>query len=381
MTTHIYFDGLFLTGHLRNTGKGRYLNNLLIQIEKLTRDTSKFTTVILLPPGLSGGAFGLDIRDGFDVLSTRVMNFRRAWRRGLSTAYARAKGLGILFVPESVPILAKPKKLVVNLHDVSVNLFPRQFRTIHGRAERFASWSNMRRADLIFTDSEHSRTDMISGFGVPADRIVVTHLGVDPTSFKPGGLSVAERQVLSSRYGVKREYVLYVGAIEERKNLMRLVRSFYTLCVRFKGFPYQLVLAGRPGVGYEEISSLCAEGGNSGSVVLTGGVPECDLITLYQGAACLVLPSFYEGFGLPLVEAMACGTPVLTSNRSCLPEIGGEAALYFDPESDEEICAALERLLSDSTLRQDMSRRGVARASNFTWESCAKLTLEALDRL
>ncbi len=382
MAQRVYIEGLFLTEPFRRTGKGRYLANLLKHIEILTRDSGQLTIHVLLPPNTGGDACGLISRSGFEIVHTQAMRFRRVWRRGLSTVIAKAMEFEAFFVPESVPILAKPRRLAVNLHDIGVNMFPRDFRTASGLLERWANWSNMRNADLIFTDSEYSKNDMISSWNVPAERIVVTYLGVDLDSFRAQRLLPREKETLANRYGLTRDYILYVGAIVRKKNLARLIRSYRLVMSRQKDFDFQLVLCGwRWRKGYAEISELCEDPSAGDGIVLTGSVPDHDLALLYRGAACLVMPSFYEGFGLPVVEAMASGVPVMSSNRSCLPEIGGDAALYFDPESVEEMSAVMERMLNDSTLRKELAARGVERARQFSWENCARTTLRTLKEL
>lgn len=382
MTRRVYIEGLFLTEPFQSTGKGRYLTNLLKQVEKLTRDSDQLAIRILLPPNTSAEACGLTHRSGFEVVHARAMHFHRAWRRGLSTVIAKAMGFEAFFVPESVPILAKPRKLAVNLHDIGVNMFPRNFRTASGLVERWANWSNMRNADLIFTDSEYSKNDMVSAWNVPAERIIVTYLGVDLDSFQSRRLLPGEKETLAKRYRLNRDYILCVGAVVRKKNLARLIRSYRLVKSRLKDCDFQLVLCGRQWPkGYAEISMLCEDPDVKDGIVLTGCVPNHDLALLYRGATCLAMPSLYEGFGLPLVEAMASGVPVMSSNRSCLPEVGGDAALYFDPESVEEMSTVMERILTDSTLRKDLVARGVKRARQFSWENCARTTLKALKEL
>ena len=381
MARSVTFDGLFLTGPLRNTGKGRYLANLLSQIEKLTRESGQLISRILVPPNTSGEACGLAPRKGFELIHTRPMLLRRIWRRGLSTIVAKAMGFEVFFVAEAVPILAKPRRLVATLHDVEANLFAHEFRSARNRIERWATVSHARRADLIFTSSEYSKNAIVSLWNVPPDRIVVAYLGVDLGHFKSDRLPPSERGVLAARYGLNHEYILYVGAVERKKNLARLIRAHRCLRQRRKDFDFDLVLCGRPGEGYLEIAKLCEEARPRDRPIFAGCVPDHDLTLLYRGATCLAMPSFHEGFCLPVVEAMACGIPVISSNRSCLPEIGGGAALYFDPESEEEMGAVLETILSNSALRQELSRHGIERAANFSWEACAKTTLAALKQL
>jgi len=173
--------------------------------------------------------------------------------------------------------------------------------------------------------------------------------------------------------GIRRPYLLSVGRLNPRKNLAALLRAFAELKSR-RGLPHTLVIAGRKDYGTETIYRQ-ARGAGPGDVVLTGYVPEAYLPALYRGADIFIYPSVFEGVGLPVLEAMASGVPVITSNTTSLPEIAGGAALIIDPENESEISAAIERFLDDPAFKADAVRRGLARAAEFSWDETAKKTL------
>jgi glycosyltransferase involved in cell wall biosynthesis len=382
MAATIWVDGLFLTRHFAGTGKNRYLANLLLEMEKLTRVRETPTIRILLPSKEEIARSGLPGRRGFELVKCSPMRFRRVWRRGGSVPAASLfLRNDTLFLPEPSLILTKPKSLAVTIHDVYVLLRPQEFRSARGLLERLATSSALRHADLILTVSEHSKEDICRFFRVPEEKIVVAHLGLDSNRFRAAPVAPREREEVLKRYDIVEPYLLYVGAIEQKKNLARLANAYDLMRRRHKNFRLQLVLCGRPGQGYQELLKLFRRPDLPGLVTLTGFVPDDDLAVIYRGAFGFCMPSLYEGFGLPLLEALASGIPSMSSNTSSLPEIGGDAAIYFNPLSEEEMAAALERLVGDSELRETLSGRGVERAKSFTWESCARTTLTALERL
>ncbi len=230
-------------------------------------------------------------------------------------------------------------------------------------------------ADLVLADSAHTQRDVIELLGVPAERTRVVYAGLEP-SFRPVPDGPA-RQAALARYGIEPPYVLGVGTLQPRKNFARLIAAFRLARERHQ-LPHRLVIAGGRGWLYDDILVAAREAGDA--VLLAGYVDDSDLPALYSAADLFAFPSLYEGFGIPLLEAMGCGTPVLTAQASSLPEVAGDAALLVEPTDIEAIAAGLWRLLSDEALRQQLLRRGQERIQRYTWAAAARELLAAYDQ-
>jgi glycosyltransferase involved in cell wall biosynthesis len=234
-----------------------------------------------------------------------------------------------------------------------------------------------RRADHVLTISEHTKRDAIRHLGLPEARVTATPLAADE-SLAP--IECVERiDALRERYALPPRYLLHVGTIEPRKNLRRLVEAFGHATRSHRDVA--LVLAGAPGWGDVGLEEAIAAQGLDGRVRLLGFVAEGDLPALYTGAQALVYPSLYEGFGLPPLEAMQCGCPVVTSNVSSLPEVVGDAGLQVEPTSVAELAQAIERVLDDSALRQRLRQAGLERAKLFTWRRTAEVTADVYEQV
>lgn len=381
MSRTIFLDGYMLGKPFSGTGINRYLTNLLREIEKLTADQKDLRFQIFVPSAHRFESNGWAHKPSLAVTSRSLMRFHRAWKYGLVNSLTLQMRSGTLFEPIPVSIYVKPGRLAVTVHDIIPLLFPEQYHSPTGRVFLHTYTSSMRKADLILTDSEHSKADMVSRFGVPAEKIVVAYLGFDSDLFQPGPADTPEDRKILSRHGIRGPYLLHAGRGDPRKNLVRLVQAYDALLSRRRDLDFQLVLGGSLGWGYQPLLRSLQKPSLQGQVILTGPLSDPQLAVLYRGAAGFAMPSLYEGFGLPALEAMASGTPLMSSDRSSLPEVAGEAALYFNPESVEEMSAAMERLLTDSALRETLVKKGLQRASQFSWQQCAHTTLAALRSL
>lgn len=284
----------------------------------------------------------------------------------------------LLFVPAHVmPLWTRPP-CVVTVHDLGYLVHPEA----HGRAQRaYLDWSTRRHVRLaahLVADSQHTRDDLVTRYGARVERVTVVPLGVDPALAPP---EPAEIAALRSWLGLPAEarFFLHVGTRQPRKNLPRLLEAFAAVAGRRPEL--RLVLAGGAGRGAEELDGRVAALGLEGRVLMPGYVPRERMAGLYGGALALVFPSLYEGFGLPAVEAMACGTPTALATGSSLPEVGGDAALYFRPEEVPAIAGVLARLAEDEGLRARLSARGRERAARFSWDRSAQGVRRVLERV
>jgi alpha-1,3-rhamnosyl/mannosyltransferase len=298
------------------------------------------------------------------------------WEQTVLRRMVSRSGVDVLFSPANVAPLYPPASSVVTIHDLSFLLFPQYFSRSFGAYYRSVIPRIVDQATSIITDSESSKEDLAAYLGVAPEKVRAIPLGVSPEFRKR--IKKANLEAIRLRLGLPRNFFLSVSSLEPRKNLGMLVRAYGLLPAGIKN-EYKLVLVGAGNRIFAE-PSFSAELKRlpAGSVVTPGYIPESDLPAVYRLSTALVFPSLYEGFGLPVLEAMAAATPVITSNRSSLPEVAGPAAAFVDPESAEEIAAAMALMAEDSGTRNLLIERGKKRAALFSWEKTAKETLEVL---
>ncbi len=230
------------------------------------------------------------------------------------------------------------------------------------------------RANHIVTVSAFSKKEIVKYLNVPENKITVIPNAVDHTVYHTG-YSKKQRNKVRKKYGIRAEYILYLGTIEPRKNLERLIGAYERLCLKRKQVP-QLVLAGKKGWLCEGIYEKARKSACRNSILFTGYVSQKDSPLLMSGAKIFVFPSLYEGFGMPVLEAMACAAPVITSDRASLPEVVGEAGLLADPENEKELCGAMCRLLEDDAYRERLRMLGPERAKKYTWAKSAAMLMD-----
>jgi len=255
------------------------------------------------------------------------------------------------------------------------------FPDLHTRSKRlffpFAIRSSVRRADALIAISESTRQDSIRLLGVSPQKIFTTQLGITD-EFRV----VKDNELLASvreKYDLPEEFVLYVGLVEPRKNIPFLIRAYKSLAD--EGIKHNLVIVGRIGWMYQEVFKQIEELGLEGRVQFTGYLPQDDLPMVYNLASLFVYPTKYEGFGLPALEAMACGTPVVTTAISSLPEIVGDAGMLIPPGDEQALASAMAEVLHDSTLFNQLRTRGLQRSEHFTWERTAQQTLKVYQQV
>lgn len=267
--------------------------------------------------------------------------------------------------------------VVVSVHDLALVRFP-ELGSVHLRGVPARTRRAVAGARLVLGSSEATRRDLIELLQVPAERIRVVYLGCDAV-FRPLPGDSARLHV-RERYALDAPYLLHVGTLEPRKNLACLIGAYARLRAA-RGDAPLLLLVGERGWQYEALFRRVEALALREHVRFAERVPTADLPALYGAATAFVYPSLYEGFGLPPLEAMACGTPVVCSNTAALPEVTGDAALLVDPHDESALAAAMQRVLDDAALRSSLRDRGLERARLFSWERCARETLAAYDEI
>jgi glycosyltransferase involved in cell wall biosynthesis len=294
------------------------------------------------------------------------------------SAELRRRPVDLLHVQYTGPPLA-PCAVVATIHDLSFEHLPETFKRRSRAQLRLTVRRTARMARAVIAPSEYSRRDLIETYELPPERVVVTPLAASP-HLAPV-TDEGERRRVRELYGISGDYILAVGAIQPRKNLVRLIEAYADLRgARPQAKLPQLVLVGRRGWLYGETMSAVNLHSNNGDIRFTGYVSEGDLQALYTDALCFVYPSYFEGFGLPVLEAMSCGAPVIAGNRTSLPEVVGDAGVLVDPFDSSALSSAIGRLVDDVSLRRTLRARGLERAREFSWRETARRTLEVYER-
>ncbi len=362
----IGIDGRYIADHF--PGIGRYVYNLVKALSRVAPDDE---LMVATHPGLPNSRYDLkelaaasNIR--LEVLEARARSATEQVRWPLA---ARRWSLDVLHSPYFYKPLVLPCPSLVTIYDLIPLMFPQGFTAWQRLSFRLTVWLALRTSGAVAAISGATRDDLRKHFDLQSDRIRVTPLAAD-AAFCPR--PTTEVAAVREHYRLPENYLLYFGINKPHKNLQRLVEAY----ARLVSAP-PLVLAGREDPRYPQARTQAEALGLGRRVFFPGEIAEAELPALYSGAVLFVFPSLYEGFGLPALEAMACGTPVVCSNSSSLPEVVGDAAVTFDPLSVDDMADAIGRVLADADLRVELRERGRAQATHFTWERTAQETLKA----
>ncbi len=361
-----------------HTGSGQYLAELARRLPRLRPD---WEFRWYAPAGLRVPEVGLPQPLGVPVGALPGHWGKLYFEQIAFPAQARRDGCDAVFVPYFGPPSRFQERAVVTVHDTIPLLLPAYRRGPLARAYGDLVRANAGKCRLLLADSMWTKRDAIQLIGAAPDRVAVVPLGVSETMAPVCDQDTLER--VRTRYHLPPKYLLYLGSFDRRKRVEVLLAAHAELLGRLSGEAPDLVLAGKiPECGTAallDVRRAVQQAGRSERVHLIGAPAEEDKAALYSGAAAFVFPSEYEGFGLPPLEAMACGTPVVAANASSVPEVCGDAALQVRPGDPAALADALEALLHDADLRARLIERGLAQAASFTWESTARMTLEALE--
>ena len=349
----------------KRSGVENYTLNLLRELLKV--DQNNFYRLYVQPQASS---FFSSLESRASNFELRTISWPRLWTQAGLALECLLNPPDLLFVPaHTIPLIRRPGlKTVVTIHDVGFQEFLEQYqsrwwRLYGGRISNFAA----RTATHVIAVSQSTKRDLIEKLGVASEKITVVHEGVDHSRFAPNPKT-------------DDDYLLFVGTVQPRKNLVRLIEAFSILNSQFSTL--NLVIAGKEGWLTEEIYAAPKKFGVEDKVKFLGYVPTDEIVSLMRGARALVFPSLYEGFGLPVLEALVCGCPVVTSNVSSLPEVAGEAGILVDPYDTEEIARGIKKVLELSEEeRQDLIREGLKQAQKFSWEKAARETREVFERI
>ncbi|MGH2592133.1 MAG: glycosyltransferase family 4 protein [Anaerolineae bacterium] len=338
-------------------------------------------------------------------VENKTIPFRRLWTHIRLSLEVTRRPPDVLFVPSHVLPVLHPRRSVVTVHDLGYLHFPDAYPTTQRLYLDASTRWNARASARVIADSQATKDDLTRRYHTPADKIVVAYPGLDPAIRRVQ--DPQHIQAVKARHGIKGEYLLYLGTLQPRKNLSRLIEAFgkssddsLALVAQRSGVsrrqqaatdstgalrrvatthPLKLVIVGKKGWLYADLFRQVAQLGLADRVMFPGYLSDADKAALISGATALVFPSLYEGFGFPVIEAMACGTPVICSSTSSMPEAAGDAALLVDPLDTNAIATAIDRILSDIDLRRDLAERGVTQAAKFTWQACARTVLNVLE--
>jgi glycosyltransferase involved in cell wall biosynthesis len=263
-------------------------------------------------------------------------------------------------------------KTIATIHDMSYMLYPETLSKANYAILRKNLVRSGNDADIIVTVSDNGKKEIAEHLNISPDKIYVVYNAVDHTLFFPRKHEEAKK-LLHVKYNISGDYLLYLGTLEPRKNIISLIKAYRIFSNRNKDV--KLVIAGQKGWKYDEIYNAVNELSLMDRVIFTGYLKDEDIPALYSAAEAFIFPSLYEGFGIPPLEAMACGIPVITSNTSSLPEVMGDAGILTDPRSIEGLAYEMDRLVNDDCLKKDLSKKGIIRAGKFSWQDSAERVL------
>lgn len=377
----VAFDASPLKPEYNHHGIQVYTRNLLKALHRVAGSCG-MEIRSFLPSSEDSTTNGFTEELSFRPRKSSLMQFDRLWRYGGATAVAFLDGADILLNPHgaSLPINTL-LPTVTTIHDLTpmvMPCFPRRTAFFL----KFLLARSAKSSAAIITVSENSLQDLIRICGVPESKVNVVYEGYDQDLFNCDQPDAVLFQQLRFRLGITKPYILHHGAIQPRKNLVRLIAAYRQIFAGNPRLDFDLVLAGSLAWQHEEtVHAAHNDNASKGKVILTGALNDRDLSLLVRGASLEAIPSLYEGFCLPMVEAMACGIPTIAANTSCLPEISGGVLRYFNPYSVEDMTASMEAVLLSRDLQTELAECGRERAKKFSWDLCAQETAAVLKQV
>ena len=360
-------------------GIGIYTRELISQLADIDKKNQYFVIV-----NKHGDRSFVSSEDNFSILESSITRkhyfIKDVWNQFFLPFLLEANSIDIYFNPRYIlPFFKGKTKMVVTMHDMIAFLYPEIWSGISGFRIRNYIKLSSQRADLILTVSNCAKKDIVRILHIPDDKIKVIYCGINKKLYKPlPDLSV--QRLVKRKYGIRKKYILATGPLGMRKNHDRLIDA-YSILPKYIREDYQLIITGEKKGTYnnllKKVSKICL----ADDIVFTGFIPEKEMPMVINAASLFVFPSFYEGFGIPLLEAMACGTPLLASNVSSIPEVVGSAALLFDPYNINEMASVIGKVITDEDLRQKLIQRGFEQIKKYSWKNTAKEILGVFEEV
>lgn len=361
---------LSFTPGYRQAGVSRYTEHLLQWLPSVAPDLE-----FVVYAGRSAASaihdhrFPASLSWALSRLPTEYPQARILWEQAAGPVALRRNQVDVVHGLVNVTPLLTRRPSVVTVHDLAFLIYPEQYPAAKQRYLNLLTRLSVERAERVIADSANTRADVLRHYRVHPDRVIVVPIGIEPDLAPvddPGKI-----QTLRERHQLPERFILFVGTLQPRKNLVSLLRAY----ARLKDtIDWPLVVVGAKGWLYEPVFKEARALGVADRVIFTGYADQPTLRLWYSAATIFVYPSLYEGFGMPVLEAMACGAPVITSSTSSLPEVAGDAAITIEPTDAGALAAALDRLIQDAALRSELRRRGLDRARQFSWERTARET-------
>lgn len=358
----------------RGTGIGTYTNRLLSALNSL----EKAHEYLLFMPKNSN--CDILFNDNFHIKNISEGNKNSFWDEVNIPNILVDKDMELYHVPQNGVGLPEEKTLpfVITLHDIIPYKMPETVGDTYLRIFNEEMPDIIKRCDGIITVSEYSKNDIADYFNFPREKIYVTYLAAEDIYFPID--KEKSSNIIKTQYGITGDYILYVGGFSPRKNIVGLIEAFSTLVTKYKK-DIKLVIAGKQGKSYSIYKKRAIDLGLEDKILFPGFIEIEHLPYLYNAAKLLAYPSFYEGFGLPPVEAMACGIPVITSNVTSIPEVLGDSAVFINPHDVDDLCSSMYEVLCNEKLRDSLIIKGLVRSSELSWNKTAEKTLLAYNKI
>lgn len=348
-----------------------YVKNLVYHLTKLDSQNQYF--LLFDRNGVSEKEIGFSLPGNFKIVAI-LPSYKLLWTMYSMPKWIKKNTIDVLHVQYITPLwLPGRTKLITTIHDVSWKFFPLYIKRSDLFFLNILIPLSIKRANKVITVSHTSREDIIKIYKLSPGKVVSIYNGVDKELFNNTNDIVTTKII--QKYKLPEKYIFYVGTLQPRKNIPALIRAFNVLITKYNIPDIKLVVGGGKSHNYDErIDSVIKQYGLENKIIPAGYIDQRDLPYLYKLAKVFVFPSLYEGFGIPVIEAMACGTPVVVADKSCLPEVAGQAGLAVDPAQTEKFADTIYKALSDEKIRKELISKGYERAKEFDWKNTAQQT-------